>query len=169
MGKNVGKDANVLLDKTNVNCIWVQGHYGDKSICPAYYAAQGICGSGGNEDCGGFAFELQCCNLSSVQENCQFVPGGYGQFASCTNGQIVGGGCGSGSKLDCGHSGISAASEALCCDYDGIILETSDDNTYTIKGGYGERESCPRGSIITAICGSGSKLDCGGYATKAVC
>ena len=63
----------------------------------------------------------------------------------------------------------ASASEALCCDYDGIALEDGEDSTYVIKGGYGERVVCPKGSAVTSICGSGSKLDCGGYATNAVC
>ena len=151
------------------SCVWAQSAHGDKTICPAYYVAKGVCGSGGNLDCDGFSFELQCCNINIVQQNCAFVAGGYGQFATCLKGQMVGGGCGSGKNLDCGHSGISSASEALCCDYDGIVLEDGEDSTYVIKGGYGERVVCPKGSAVTSICGSGSKLDCGGYATNAVC
>ena len=49
--------VNILVDDGEASkgssCIWLQGNYGQALICPAYYAAAGVCGSGRRADCNG--------------------------------------------------------------------------------------------------------------------
>lgn len=146
------------LQAQDDNCVWLDAKYGDNQICPVYYAATGLCGSGKNADCNGYHFRLHCCNLNSgVQSNCQWSGAKYGVLWKCPSGQIMGGGCGSGRNADCSKTGTKQYIETLCCDYDGVTVDSS---SYTISGRYGEVVECPTGHVITGMCGSGSNGDC---------
>lgn len=51
-----GGRVNIVEDEDPAkgsSCIWLQGNYGQSLICPAYYAAAGVCGSGYRSDCNG--------------------------------------------------------------------------------------------------------------------
>ena len=50
-----GGTVNIVEDEVSKgsSCIWLQGNYGQALICPAYYAAAGVCGSGRRADCNG--------------------------------------------------------------------------------------------------------------------
>ena len=51
-----GGRVNIVEDQDSSkgsSCIWLQGNYGQSLICPAYYAAAGVCGSGYRNDCNG--------------------------------------------------------------------------------------------------------------------
>ena len=49
---------------TDHDCHWIPGSWGAVLTCPEGYALSGICGSGGNADCGGYYHKIQCCEFA---------------------------------------------------------------------------------------------------------
>merc|ERR1712071_605051 len=88
-----GGTVNIVEDEVSKgsSCIWLQGNYGQALICPAYYAAAGVCGSGRRADCNGHYFELFCCDVQDVQTNCRNQGVKYGTEDQCPEGKIIAG------------------------------------------------------------------------------
>ena len=84
-----------------------------KIILTLCYVVTGICGSGGNADCGGYYHKIRCCQannlLTSVNpelpsQTCAWVThdaGNEKMLSSCPINYVAAGRCGSGRTADC--------------------------------------------------------------------
>ena len=101
------------VEEFDAHCLWKDGRWGESLICPTGYVVTGICGSGGNDDCGGWGsgvwHRVKCCKINpglvpELGDFCGWVThdaGNEKMLASCPNTHVAVGRCGSGRTSDC--------------------------------------------------------------------
>jgi len=146
--------------------IVLTGAWGERLRCPTGWYATGVCGSGKNADCGRYVWhKLKCTEywMNLCRSPRYFYTlRGYGQTAKCKKDQALCGRCASGRNGDCNrrHQGT------YCCDTMGDV-KYYQCKSFRLR--HGKFYSCPRGYVMTEVCGSGKNADCGRYSVSGKC